>query len=212
MKTSVTQVLITALLVLATTALFAADVQVTESIASGKRTIWTSDNTYHLNGRIFVEGGAELHIEAGTVVKGLPGDSTDASVLIVARGGKIFAEGTATKPIIFTAESDDLNDPLNPAYDTKGLWGGLIILGNAPINASGGETNIEGIPTTDPRGLYGGTDENDNSGVLRYVSIRHGGISIGEGNEINGLTMGGVGRGTTIEYIEVFANLDDGYE
>ena len=191
----------------------AGDITVKDAdIPPGSTVYWTADNTYHLDGRVFVDDGAVLNIEAGTVIKGMPGDSIDASVLIVARGGKIFAEGTPDKPIIMTAESDDLDDPLNPSFDTQGLWGGLIMLGKAPINVAAGENNIEGIPTTEAQGVYGGTDPDDNSGVLRYVSIRHGGISIGEGNEINGLTMGGVGRGTTIEYIEVFANQDDGYE
>ncbi|RMH38687.1 MAG: T9SS C-terminal target domain-containing protein, partial [Gammaproteobacteria bacterium] len=170
------------------------------------------DNVYHLNGRVFVEEGAVLHIEAGTVIKGMPGSGEDASALIVARGGKIYAEGTAQRPIIFTAESDDVNNPADISYDTKGLWGGVIILGKAKINRPEGEFNIEGIPSTEPRGVYGGTDDDDNSGVFRYVSIRHGGAEIGEGNEINGLTLGGVGRGTTIDHVEVFANKDDGFE
>ena len=173
---------------------------------------WTADHTYVLNGRIFVNDGGVLHIEAGTVIKGKPGTGVNASALIVARGGKIYAEGTADRPIIFTAEADDIKNPVDLAYDLTSQWGGVIILGKARINRPEGEFNIEGIPTTEPRGMYGGTDDDDNSGVLRYVSIRHGGAEIGEGNEINGLTLGGVGRGTTIEYIEVISNLDDGYE
>ena len=183
-----------------------------DDILPGQTVTWSADTTYLLSGRVFVDSLATLTIEAGTVIKGLPGDSIDASVLIVARGGKIMAEGTAEKPIIFTASSDDVTNPVDVAYDQKGLWGGVIILGRAPINRPAGQHNIEGIPTDEPRGLYGGDDPEDNSGVLRYVSIRHGGISIGFGNEINGLTMGGVGRGTEIDYVEVIANLDDGYE
>jgi hypothetical protein len=99
---------------------------------------------------------------------------------------------------------------LDPA--TQGLWGGVIILGKAPISASANEIQIEGIPTTDPNGLYGGNDVSDNSGVIKYVSIRHGGANIGNGNEINGLTLGGVGNGTTIENIEIVGNQDDGIE
>ncbi len=181
-------------------------------IQSGQTVYWTSDNVYLLDGRVFVDDGAVLHIEAGTVVKGKPGSGENASALIVARGGKIYAEGTADRPIIFTAESDDVTNPVDISFDTKGLWGGVIILGKAKINRPAGEHNIEGIPTTEPRGLYGGTDDDDNSGILRYITIRHGGAEIGEGNEINGLTMGGVGRGTTIEYVEVYANKDDGFE
>ncbi|OGC10255.1 hypothetical protein A2V82_06980, partial [candidate division KSB1 bacterium RBG_16_48_16] len=181
-------------------------------IAPSAHVYWTADKTYLLSGRVFVDDGAVLNIEAGTVIKGLPGQGENASALIVARGGKIYAEGTPDRPIIFTSESDDLANPLVPAANEVGLWGGVILLGKARINAPGGETNIEGIPTTEPRGLYGGNDDDDCSGSLKYISIRHGGIEIGEGNEINGLTMGGVGRGTSISYIEVWSNKDDGYE
>ncbi|MBN1465991.1 T9SS C-terminal target domain-containing protein, partial [candidate division KSB1 bacterium] len=181
-------------------------------IAAGATIYWTADKTYLLEGRVFVDAGAVLNIQAGTVIKGKPGQGKNASALIVARGGKIYAEGTPTRPIIFTAESDDLNNPLVPAANEVGLWGGLIILGKARINQPAGETNIEGIPTTEPRGMYGGQDDDDCSGVLRYVSIRHGGTEIGEGNEINGLTLGGVGRGTVISHVEVWSNKDDGFE
>src|SRR5690606_10005528 len=91
----------------------------------------------------------------------------------------------------------------------------VILLGYASVNTTSGTGQIEGIPSTEPRGLYGGgatPDDEDNSGTLRYVSIRHSGAEIGAGNEINGLTMGGVGRGTTIEYVEVYANVDDSFE
>jgi hypothetical protein len=90
----------------------------------------------------------------------------------------------------------------------------LIILGSAPASLSGDvtELSIEGIPPTDANGLYGGNNSADNSGVLKYISIRHGGANIGEGNEINGLTLGAVGSGTTIENIEVISNQDDGIE
>lgn len=188
-------------------------VQVTDaSIAPGQDVVWTSNNVYVLNGFVFVEAGSTLTIEAGTVVKGKPGQGSNASALIIARGGKIYAEGTPNNPIIFTAEIDDVNDPNDLTKDDRGLWGGVIILGNAAINVAGGTENIEGIPVDEPRGIYGGNDDDDDSGVFRYVSIRHGGTNIGSNNEINGLTMGAVGRGTIIEYIEVFANEDDGYE
>jgi len=171
---------------------------------------WTSDKNYILEGFVFVNDGQVLTIEAGTVVKFKSGQAENASALIVARGGKIIAEGTREEPIIFTAEADDLEGSV--VDDARGLWGGIIILGNAPINLNGGEASIEGIPLAEPRGIYGGVDENDNSGVLKYVSIRHGGTNIGEGNEINGLTLGGVGNETEIDYVEVIANEDDGVE
>lgn len=173
-------------------------------------TTWTSNNIYLLDGFVFVNEGQTLTIEPGTVVKGKSGQGENASALIVARGGLIIAEGTAEKPIIFTAEADDLDGSVANLDD--GLWGGLIILGKATLNTVPGEQQIEGIPKTEPRGVYGGNNDNDNSGILRYISIRHGGTDIGEGNEINGLTLGAVGSQTTLEYIEVFANRDDGVE
>jgi len=173
---------------------------------------WSSSNVYVLDGLVFVNEGQTLTIEAGTVIKGkkTPSTGATASALVVARGGKIIAEGTASAPIIFTGENDDLNGALGT---TQGEWGGVIILGKASLNSTPGQTAIEGIPTTEARGIYGGgTDDADNSGTLKYVSIRHGGAVIGADNEINGLTLGGVGSGTIIDYVEVFANKDDGIE
>jgi len=96
----------------------------------------------------------------------------------------------------------------------NGLWGGLIILGKAKVSAkgSGDVAQIEGIPADETFGTYGGDNDTDNSGVLRYVSVRHGGILIGSDNEINGITFGGVGSGTVVDHIEVVANKDDGLE
>jgi hypothetical protein len=173
-------------------------------------TTWTSDKQYLLDGLVFVNDGQTLTIEAGTVVRGKTGQGENASALIVARGGKLIAEGTADKPVIFTCVGDDLEGSV-PVM-TKGLWGGLIILGNARLNLQTGESHIEGIPFYETRGIFGGDDDEDNSGILKYVSIRHGGTNIGEGNEINGLTLGGVGSGTTIEKIEIISNKDDGIE
>ncbi len=178
--------------------------------ADGDVIDWSALNTYVLDGFVFVNDGQTLNIEAGTVIKGKSGTGEDASALIVARGGTINANGTSTAPIIFTAEADPLDGTSSPS--TRGLWGGLIILGNASLNSAPGETQIEGIPTSETRGLYGGSIDDDNSGRLSYVSIRHGGSEIGAGNEINGLTLGGVGSGTTIDYVEVVGNADDGIE
>lgn len=127
-----------------------------------------------------------------------------------------MAEGTADAPIIFTAEADPIESgqiasPTLPS-DLDGLWGGIIVLGYAPISADASSVQIEGIPVSDKNGLYGGDKEDDNSGVIKYVSVRHGGANIGEGNEINGITFGGVGSGTVVENIEVVANQDDGVE
>ncbi|KAA3621042.1 MAG: hypothetical protein DWQ02_28415 [Bacteroidetes bacterium] len=184
-------------------------------------TTWTKDKTYVLHGRVFVNDGQVLTIEAGTIIKGSAGQAENASALIVARGGQVKAEGTANEPIIMTSEADEIarssNGTLNCeggnlAPNFRGLWGGFIVLGKAGTNAPQAELAIEGIPTTESRGLYGGVDDADNSGTIRYVSIRHGGSNIGANNEINGLTLGGVGNGTTIEYVEVIANKDDGVE
>ena len=141
---------------------------------------WTSNNTYVLNQKVVVDAGATLNIEAGTVIKGSPGQGSLASALIVARDGMINAVGTADAPIIFTSVSDDLStmDDLGP--EDQGLWGGLLILGNAPCSFSGdvSELQIEGIPADDTFGLYGGNNPSDNSGTISYVSIRHGGACL----------------------------------
>ena len=176
----------------------------------------TNDRIWYLSGRTSVVDGVTLTIEPGTIIKGEAGTGANATCLLIARGGKLNAQGTADAPIIFTSTADDIE--LGQLYGSSlvptvnGLWGGLIVLGNAPISAANDAMQIEGIPASDANGLYGGTDELDNSGVISYVSIRHGGANIGEGNEINGLTLGGVGSGTTINNIEVVANQDDGIE
>lgn len=191
-----------------------------------ENTTWTSDKVYVLGGRITVVNGVTLTIEPGTIIKGEAGTGANATSLLVARGGKLMAEGTAEAPIIFTSLADEISPDdvaagnfgspnLDP--DINGLWGGVIVLGKAPISASNesgdvSEIQIEGIPTSDQNGLYGGNEPGDNSGVLKYISIRHGGANIGSGNEINGLSLGGVGSATVIENIEVVANQDDGIE
>jgi len=174
-----------------------------------------------LKGRVAVENGVTLTIPAGTIIKAASGTGADASTLIIARGATLVADGTAEAPIVMTSVSDNIEvggtyPSSGPALnvDTRGLWGGLLVLGNAPCSLSNDvtELQIEGIPTSDTNGLYGGSDAEDSSGSLQYISIRHGGAEIGEGNEINGLTLGGVGSGTTINHIEVLGNVDDGIE
>jgi hypothetical protein len=173
-------------------------------------TTWTADKEYLLDGVVFVNEGQTLTIEPGTVIRAETGQAENASALVVARGGKIIAEGTSEKPVIFTVKGDDLEGSV--PIENNGLWGGVIILGNAPVNSPDGESAIEGLSLEDSRTLYGGTDESDNSGILKYVSIRHGGTKLEDGNEIHGLTLGGVGNGTTLEYVEVISNRDDGFE
>jgi len=197
------------------------EIEVTDNIT--ENTTWEYGKTYILTTRIAVEEGATLTIEPGVIVKGEAGTGTSASALIIARGADIVAEGTADLPIIFTSVADEIDyDDIeagnfaspNLDSETNGLWGGLIVLGYAPVSVSGdGETaQIEGIPTSDSNGLYGGSDASDASGSLKYISIRHGGTNIGEGNEINGLSLGGVGTGTEISHIEIVSNQDDGIE
>jgi hypothetical protein len=211
------------------TAVFSIATKQTQEVLTSNitsNTTWTSDKVYILGGRITVVDGVTLTIEPGTVIKGEAGTGPNATALLVARGGTLMAEGTADAPIIFTSIADELSPEdmaagnfaspnLDP--DINGLWGGVIVLGKARISASNdqgdqSEVQIEGIPTSDPNGLYGGSDDQDNSGVLKYISIRHGGANIGAGNEINGLSLGGVGSGTVVENIEIVANQDDGVE
>jgi len=190
------------------------EISVNANISSN--TTWETGKVYILESRIAVLSGVTLTIEPGVVVKGQAGTGANATALLIARGGKLLADGKADSPIIFTSVADQIlpgeiaSPNLDP--DLNGLWGGLIILGNAPISADAASVQIEGIPPSDQNGLYGGSDGLDNSGIVRYVSIRHGGANIGEGNEINGLTLGGVGSGTIIENVEIVANQDDGIE
>ncbi|MEO1624470.1 MAG: T9SS type A sorting domain-containing protein [Bacteroidota bacterium] len=191
-------------------------VTITDGDLQGGQTYnWTKDNIYLLDGFVYLEEDGVLNIEAGTVIKGkeTPSNTDLASTLIIARGAQIFAEGTAKDPIIFTAEQDDTNDPDDGfGSNVRGLWGGLIVLGKGVLGDRTSEVVVEGLPEMEPRALYGGNDDEDNSGVIRYVSIRHGGAALAPGNEINGLTLGAVGSKTTIEFVEVFANFDDGIE
>tara|TARA_R110000772_G_scaffold205751_2_gene316375 strand:+ start:91 stop:1173 length:1083 start_codon:yes stop_codon:yes gene_type:complete len=192
-----------------------------ENLISGQITenlTLTSDKVWTLQGRVSVVNGTTLTIEPGTIIKAVAGTGSNASCLMISRGSLINAQGTAEQPIVFTSVADDIE--IGQLFGTSlnenvnGLWGGLIVLGDAPISASGNmlSVQIEGIPASDPSGIYGGDNPNDNSGVLSYISIRHGGANIGEGNEINGLTLGGVGSSTVINNIEIVANQDDGIE
>jgi hypothetical protein len=180
---------------------------------------WSKDTVYVIDGYVYVEEPSELHIEAGTVIKAkeTPSTSDIASVLVITRGAKIFAEGTKEAPIIFTSEYDDTDLPdngIDPGVDfvsDRGLWGGLVLLGKAVLNVAP-EKVVEGLPANEPRALYGGSDDSDNSGLLKYVSIRYTGITVEANKELQGLTLGCVGSGTTIEYIESFNSSDDGFE
>lgn len=193
----------------------------TEKTITGDITVnttWTADKIWIISNKVIVKDGVTLTIEPGTIVKGAEGTDVNAAALIVERGGKIDAQGTATSPIIFTSVLDNIEigqtSGTNLSQTDRGLWGGVILLGKAPVSSADGDTEgqIEGIPATETYGTYGGSSSTDNSGIMTYVSIRHGGALIGAGNEINGLTLGGVGSGTTLNHIEIIANVDDGIE
>lgn len=178
---------------------------------------WTNDRVWIMDGKIVVQSGGTLTIEAGTIIKAQNGQQADATALIVAKGGTLNANGTAANPIIFTDIEDQIsysNNGVSPnrrATDT-GKWGGVIILGRASVGEDGGSDDIEGIVSGYDWTTYGGSDDADNSGSITYVSIRHSGTQLGNGDEIQGLTLGGVGSGTTINNIEVVGSNDDGIE
>jgi hypothetical protein len=164
-------------------------------------TTLTQDTCYSLKGITYVKTGVTLTIEKGTVIKG---DKATLGTLVIQPGGKIMAEGSAVNPIVFTSA-------LPQGLRSPGDWGGVILLGKAPINQTGGQANVEGIPIS-PETTYGGTDPHDSSGKLKYVRIEFAGVQLSLNNEINGLTLAGVGDGTELEYIMVHEALDDCFE
>jgi len=186
-------------------------------------TILDCSKKWVLDKKIYVPSGKNITINPGTVVMGQNLGTGNASALIVERDAKIIAAGTESCPIVFTST----NDPMDGSYGVanRGQWGGLVILGKATNNLIVGNafcagTNgvgfIEGYASADSRNLYGAAvgsnDDNDNSGIIRYVSVRHAGDIIAVGNELNGISLGSVGRGTTIDHVEVVSCDDDGIE
>ena len=178
----------------------------------GNRTL-SADSIYRIDGYTFVENG-ELAMEAGTrvIAETDPSTGDPISALIITRSATINAMGSAEAPIILTSENDTggLNE------NSAGEWGGLVVLGEGRVNKEGASLlQIEGIATNIPA-LYGQENgefiDDDNSGTIQYVSIRYTGDAIAPGNELQGLTLGGVGSGTTIQYVESFASSDDGIE
>ena len=153
-----------------------------------------SDKNWMLSGGVFIEDGFTLSIPNGQTIYA---DPTVTTFLSIKQGGKIIAEGTATNPIILTPLK---NDP------TYGDWGGIIINGKAKLNTG---MTAEGEGGT---GIYGGDNDDDNSGVLRYVRVEYAGKVLGTDNELNGFSFNGVGRGTTVEYIQAYKGADDGIE
>ncbi|MBP6436856.1 MAG: hypothetical protein KBD91_07200 [Paludibacteraceae bacterium] len=158
----------------------------------------TSNKQYLLKGFVYVTNSAELTIEPGTIIKG---DKASKATLVIERGGKIWAQGTKNSPIVFTS-----NQPKGER--SYGDWGGIVICGNAKVNTATGTAKIEG----GPRSEYGGLDNNDNSGALEYVRIEFSGVEYATDNEINGLTLGGVGSATILRHIQVSYCGDDSYE
>jgi len=170
-------------------------------------TTWSASKIYVLKGFVFVSNGATLTIEPGTIIKG---DKATKATLVITRGSKINATGTVDKPIVFTSG-------LAAGARSQGDWGGVILLGKAPVN-QGTDVKIEG-GLVQPAGkdekayiYYGGTDVADNSGIMKYVRIEYAGIAYSVDNEINGLTMAGVGNGTTLDYIQIYRSGDDAFE
>lgn len=212
------------------------------SLGSGEYEIisdYTFPSEVILEGTTYVNSGVTVTINAGTIVRGQPveinGDVPGA--LVVSRGGTLIAEGTSTNPVIFTTaadtgrgrwsspeaflDSDPKNTPLAPftgAIGNSELWGALTLCGYAPTNRGtattgvAGEAYVEGFPTNSARNTYGGIMPNDSSGSLQYLSIRHTGNTVSEGNEQQGLTLAGVGAGTVIENIDIYCSGDDGIE
>lgn len=181
-------------------------VEVTANISTN--TTWSASKIYLLNKIIYVTNGATLTIEPGTIIKGSKNTAGSGS-LVITRGAKINAVGTADKPIVFTsAQPVGQRNPQD--------WGGIILLGKAKVNqpyASGLDgVQVEGIGAGVADALYGGTDDADNSGTMKYVRIEFAGVPLTPDNEINGLTFAAVGSGTTVDYIEIYRSGDDSYE
>lgn len=167
----------------------------------------SASKIYMLKGFVVIKSPATLSIESGTLIVG---EKSTKGTLIIDRGGKIFANGSASRPIVFTSAQPS-------GLRAVGDWGGIIIAGRASVNLPGGEGTIEG-GVTDASGnaiKYGGAtspNDDDSSGVLRYVRIEYPGIAFQPNNEINGLTLGGVGRKTLVEYVQVSYSGDDAFE
>jgi hypothetical protein len=212
-----------AISIAALSALASAQILVSSNITTS--TTWTSNNVYRLTTQVFVEPGATLTIQPGTVIEGV-----NDGALAICRGAQIFANGTAENPIVFTSPADRATwtggNPRTGTYrpNATGEWGAVALMGRGYISENQIPTNTpapNGANYADLEGLtpanvtlndYGGNDDNDDSGSVRHVSIRYCGITVTPGVELNGLAMGGVGRNTDVEFIEVLNCIDDGIE
>jgi hypothetical protein len=178
-------------------------VEITQNITTS--TTWSNDKIYLLKGFIYVKNGATLTIEAGTLIKGNKNAAAPAA-LIVTRGSRLVAEGTPNQPIVFTSSQPK-------GMRSTGDWGGIIVLGRAKTNHPGGVGAVEGcIDNAENDGKFGGENDDDDSGSLKYVRIEYGGIACAPDNELNGLTLGAVGRGTKIDFVQVSFGGDDSFE
>ena len=205
------------------TSLATAQVVVSSNITTS--TTWTNNNVYQIQGDVYVLPGATLTIQPGTVIA-----STSDSTLAICRGAQIIANGTAANPIIFTSTADRVTwtggNPETGTYRqlANNEWGNLTIMGsgyisenqvgtNTPAPSASNYADMEGLsPANTALNDYGGGNDNDDSGSLAYVSLRYGGRTSAPGVELNGLSLGGLGRNTEIRHIEILNNLDDGIE
>ena len=195
-----------------TTAISSVDSSTTTCQISGTITsnlTLTANNVYALDGAVFVgedkANSATLTIEAGTTIFGRSG----SDYLVVSRDSKIQANGSSSMPITFTSQQDMAGEETG-----HGQWGGIVLLGNAQSNkcpSDGSECALQ-VEGVEDGAVFGGTNDEDNSGTLRYVVVKHAGYEIAPDNELNGITFGGVGSGTTVEFIQVHENADDGIE
>jgi hypothetical protein len=178
---------------------------VTVSANITSNTTWTTGKTYKLTGTIYVTNNATLTVQPGVIVKGVY--SNTGTALVITKGAKINAVGTAANPIVFTSDKA-------AGSRAAGDWGGVIILGKDKFNQTGGLNNIEGLPANANTEYGGGAspEPTDNSGIMKYCRIEYGGFVFSPNNEINGLTMGAVGAGTTIDYVQVSFSGDDAFE
>lgn len=180
---------------------------ITETISEDITSNKTISGIVSLVNKVYVTGGAEITILPGTIIKG---DKTSKSALIITRGSKIHATGTVSQPIVFTSA-------FSAGSRSLGDWGGLVILGAAPNNASSTVAGANGFPVIEggfdaTKANYGGTNSSDNSGELKYVRIEFAGVVFSSNDEINGLTMGSVGSATYIDYVQVSYANDDAFE
>ena len=189
-----------------------------------KEYVLTTQEEYILRCQLFIPAGHRLNISAGVTILALGSDGS-IPALVIERGGAIYALGTADKPITFTAFDEQTPSSVTVSTDSqvstelvvgrRGKWGGVVMLGRAPVNAPGGTSTVEGLhgPLYGGRdSRYGGDDPHDSSGALRFVRIWHAGAVVAQDDEINGLTLGGVGDGTVLDHVEVAYSLDDGVE